>query len=169
MDIGDFFSSLSGGGPSLPPNYYLFQGRLEDKKHPVYTVIIGEQVIVDQGSPAPTPQEIARAMPGTRLYRLYGPNSTSPQLGGSYTTADPRTMVRPRDELGLPNSNPAERMVTGRLQGAPEGLQVEPARRLDGNGGGAPEIRVPNPQQNIQIEEDVPFEMPPDTIFILPE
>jgi hypothetical protein len=54
VDFGNWLSNLFGlgGGPSLPPNYFLFQHRLTFKRHPVYKDIVGipQQLIVSQGS-----------------------------------------------------------------------------------------------------------------------
>ncbi|HUY25903.1 MAG TPA: hypothetical protein VMV27_00670, partial [Candidatus Binataceae bacterium] len=50
----DIYGGLFGGGPSLPPNYFVFQARLERAgRHPQYDQImkIARQLILTQASP----------------------------------------------------------------------------------------------------------------------
>ncbi len=46
--------SLFGGGPSLPPNYYVYEHRLRHNRHPLYDEIIGvsDDLVPTQGSEA---------------------------------------------------------------------------------------------------------------------
>ena len=91
------------------------------------------------------------------VYRLYG--GAAGPLGRSWTTVDPRTMRDPRDSLGLPNTNTATDLMIGRLR-SQAGVDYFPARPLDGNQGGAPEVRVPHPVMQIQLIHSEPFQEP---------
>jgi len=134
---------LFGGSPSLPPNYYLFERRLEYHKHQIYSEKLGILVMVTQGS---------LVMPGDLLYRLY--SGDSEQLGHFYTPANPALMEDAPSELGLPSGNTAERMVIVKLNGPPEGLPIRPVDPL-GQTGGAPEVFVENPKAQVAIQADV--------------
>jgi hypothetical protein len=68
-------------------------------------------------------------------------------------------MRDPRDSLGLPNSNTATDLATGRLVMQP-GIISRPAQPLDGNRGGAPELVVPHPMLQIQGIRSQPFDEP---------
>ena len=100
----------------------------------------------------------ARVVPGDPLFRLYGGGAK--KLRRFYTAEDPRTMENPRAKLGLPKENTAERMVSGRLKSPPEGLPVGQAKPLQANPGGATEAELPNPDGQIDIDTDIPFELP---------
>jgi hypothetical protein len=91
---------------------------------------------------------------GTTVYRLYG--GGSPPLGHSWTTIDPRLLSNPRGALGLPNANTAEDLMIGTLTDR-TGVVASPAKPLDGNSGGAPELLVPAPVLQIQNMRSEPF------------
>ncbi len=71
-DILNFLTGglFGGGGPSLPPNYYLFQQRLMDKRHEL-SAILGMKVLVTQGASAPGSRVIPQVTADGRilLYR----------------------------------------------------------------------------------------------------
>ena len=102
--------------------------------------------------------DIPPAKIGDRLYRLYGGGSR--KLGRSWTSQDPRTMKNPAKELGLPKENAANRMTSGKLNNT-EGVGTQPAAPIGNNPGGAPETVVPNPETQIDIDLDIPFEVLP--------
>ena len=78
----------------------------------------------------------------------------------------PKDDANPRSELGLPNTNTADRMATGRIVDTKR-TRVRAAKEYDGNLGGAPEVYVigdgPVVPNVIEIFADVPFAEPTGT------
>jgi hypothetical protein len=79
-DLADLFGG--GGGSDLPPNYYVFQHRLNRPhggRHPLYTDIIGvsNTLIVDQRDSAPD-TKARPGTPGSRFSFVLPPLSKEP-------------------------------------------------------------------------------------------
>ncbi len=82
-DLFSFFDSLFGGGPSLPPNYYVYEHRLRHNRHPLYDDVIGvsDDLVPTQGSEAPVAKG-CYASPDDAAKAAVGPaNSLSLQTG----------------------------------------------------------------------------------------
>jgi hypothetical protein len=77
---------------------------------------------------------------GSQVYRLFGDASDLGANGGSWTTQNPAMMSNARDTLGLPASNSAEFLATGRIADM-AGAIVRAALSLDGNRGGGVEVK----------------------------
>lgn len=87
---------------------------------------------------------------GTTVYRVWGDGAEA--WGRSWSTVDPRTVSQNyRDLAGLPNQNTGRFISEGRLNNN-QGIIAKPADPLHGNAGGWPEIIVPNPEQQIILQ-----------------
>lgn len=75
---------------------------------------------------------------GVVLYRLWG--GLAPQWGQYWTSTDPRQMIDPRRQLGLPPANTCSFLTMGYLADVKSATAVRPARNLDGT-----TIRGPQP------------------------
>jgi RHS repeat-associated protein len=100
------------------------------------------------------------AKEGMTVYRVWG--GLAGPLGRSWTPVNP-DIIGPglyRDMAGLPTVNDGSRLSIGQLIN-PAGVRILPADPLDGNRGGLPEYRVPNPALQIRIlstqERNPPF------------
>jgi hypothetical protein len=84
------------------------------------------------------------------VYRVYGGDSRP--AGPYWTTADPRTASNYREQAGLPSGNTGEFLATGQLHDF-TGVEVTSggAAPNGAGGGGWPEIRVPDPPNQITI------------------
>lgn len=91
-----------------------------------------------------------------RVFRLFG--GAARQWGNSWTVADPRKLPNPRDALGLPDANTAEWLIIGELADHTK-VRERRALPLDRNGGGAPELLVLSPEEQIVIIEIVGMEL----------
>ncbi|TRD11021.1 RHS repeat-associated core domain-containing protein [Erythrobacter insulae] len=110
----------------------------------------------DRSVPVPVTQtDVEKRHEGVTVYRVWGGGS-GPN-GHSWTPIDPRVLPDARDNLGLPDVNTAENLTIGRLVDS-TGITVRPALPLDGNRGGAPEILVPSPTEQIQVIDREPFD-----------
>ena len=87
---------------------------------------------------------------GDRVYRVGGGKSGI--YGKSWTPNDPRLMANPRQEMGLPNSNTAQYIIQGRITNT-DGIIDMSATALDGNPGGTREFRIPDPKNQVFIED----------------
>ena len=89
------------------------------------------------------------AVQGTRLFRVWGDGAGA--NGRSWTTADPRGIANYRNAAGLPDQNTGRFLSEGIL-GNTSGVTTRSAVPLHGNAGGLPEVIVPNPSQQIQLQ-----------------
>ncbi len=128
------------------------------------------------GDTADAARDLERVSEGTTVYRLHGYNeapdglrlqegSTGPlgesrpsgswPWGASWTDVNPFDLSDPRAELGLPtgpDGNPARFMSIGELRDV-TGVERRDALPLDGNPGGAPELLIPDPQNQVELRE----------------
>ncbi|MCX7523081.1 hypothetical protein OSC27_12445 [Microbacterium sp. STN6] len=88
----------------------------------------------DMRTPVPEPYE------GQMLYRTYGGGSQ--RIGGSWAPTDPRALANPRMELGLPDVNTMDNVVTAELRDPSQVFTVRHALPYNGNLGGAPEYLI---------------------------
>jgi len=69
----------------------------------------------------------------------------------SWTTVDPRPVSNFRDLAGLPSQNSGRFLSIGTLRNA-KGVVSRGALPLEGNAGGLPELVIPNPETQIQLQ-----------------
>ncbi len=86
---------------------------------------------------------------GTTVFRVWGDEAGA--WGRSWTTVDPRTVPGYRGAAGLPNQNTGRYISEGVLQDT-RGITLKPADPLHGNAGGLPEVVIPNPQNQIWLQ-----------------
>jgi hypothetical protein len=86
---------------------------------------------------------------GTTVFRVWGDEAGA--WGRSWTTVDPRTVPGYRGAAGLPNQNTGRFISEGVLQDT-KGITLKPADPLHGNAGGLPEVVIPNPQNQIRLQ-----------------
>jgi hypothetical protein len=77
---------------------------------------------------------------GDEVFRVYGNDSL--ELGGSWTTVDPRTLENPRAFMGLPKGNTMSGMVDGTVDNLDSLMAVRHGLPLDKMPGGAPEYLI---------------------------
>jgi hypothetical protein len=90
------------------------------------------------------------------LYRVHGGKARP--LGTSWTPQNPAKLLDPRNDLGLPDSNSGEFVSRATVLNE-DGVEKVVALPLDGNKGGAPEWKFPNP--NLQLQIDSTMEVHP--------
>lgn len=102
----------------------------------------------------PTPQN------GQIVYRTYGGGSGP--TGGSWTPTNPANLPNPRANMGLPDANDMNRVVTARLDDVSSVVNTRHALPYDGNLGGAAEYIIPGSMQpgGITVLSDLPFVVP---------
>jgi len=133
-----------GGSPPKPVPTEFAQATYGLMAAGAYSMAVADQNSVF----APTVAE------GTTVYRVWGGNSG--QMGQSWTPVNPRTVFDYRNAAGLPSGNTGLFLTEGLLQ-INEGTYLQPAKPLDGNIGGLPELVVPNapykivPQNTIRL------------------
>ena len=111
--------------------------------------------------------------PGSKLYRYYGDGedhlgtvppeklsdgtdvySGAGPYGRSWTPVNPEDLKDPRSQLGLPSggvgNNPARFLIEANVID-PSGMKLRAALPLDGHPGGAPEVVVPNPREQLEF------------------
>jgi RHS repeat-associated protein len=86
---------------------------------------------------------------GTKVFRVWGDEAGA--YGRSWTTVDPRTVPNYRNAAGLPNQNTGRFVSEGVIQDA-TGIRFKAADPLHGNAGGLPEVVIPNPAQQIRLQ-----------------
>jgi hypothetical protein len=90
------------------------------------------------------------------VFRVFGGDSRA--QGYSWTTRDPRTVRNFRDGAGLPSggasgsNNTADFLVRGRVNRS-DIIESRPARPLDGNRGGLPELIIDSENVNLDYFE----------------
>ena len=87
---------------------------------------------------------------GQTVYRVWGGESGA---GGRYwSRTDPSSVDDYRDVAGLPDGNSGQFVSEGRLVDA-TGVEVTPggAAPLNGNAGGIDEIKIPNPESQVEL------------------
>ncbi|GAA4287929.1 hypothetical protein [Georgenia daeguensis] len=97
---------------------------------------------------------------GDAVYRLHG--GASGRTGASWSSVDPHTLANPRQQLGLPDVNTAERLIVARLDDPGAVVLQRHALPLDGMPGGAPEYILPGGVDSPALTELS------DTVFRLP-
>jgi len=108
----DIYGGLFGGGPSLPPNYFVFQARLERAgRHPQYDQImkIARQLILTQASP---------------VWELFSGPGTIPPNVPPLLRADYSGQIIPAQEI-IPYEGGGELTVPGEPQ-LPSSLSPRP-------------------------------------------
>lgn len=86
---------------------------------------------------------------GTKVFRVWGDEAGA--YGRSWTTVDPRTVPGYRNAAGLPNQNTGRFLSEGVIQDT-TGIRFKAADPLHGNTGGLPEVVIPNPAQQIRLQ-----------------
>lgn len=86
---------------------------------------------------------------GKKVYRVWGDDATA--WGRSWTTTDPRKVGDYRDLAGLPKENTGRFLSEGIVEDA-SGIRLKSADPLHGNTGGLPELVIPNPEQQILLQ-----------------
>ncbi|KAF0163896.1 MAG: RHS repeat-associated core domain-containing protein [Rhodocyclaceae bacterium] len=86
---------------------------------------------------------------GTKVFRVWGDEAGA--WGRSWSTVDPRTISDYRNAAGLPNQNTGRFLSEGILENT-TGIKLKSADPLHGNVGGLPEIVIPNPAQQIRMQ-----------------
>jgi hypothetical protein len=95
---------------------------------------------------------------GATVYRGYGGNAEA--NGRYWATRDPRAVPNYRSKAGLPDKNSGRFLAKGTLRDT-TGVEEGVATSLDGNPGGEVELKIPNPDMQIDIEEPMIFLDPP--------
>ena len=107
------------------------------------------------------PELEGAASQGTRVFRVWGRDASNPDLaanqsgpwGRSWTRVDPRTVPNYRNAAGLPNdANLGRFMSVGRLADTTD-VVTTTASRIGENVGGLDEVFIPNPEQQVILEE----------------
>jgi RHS repeat-associated protein len=86
---------------------------------------------------------------GTKVFRVWG-DGAGP-WGTSWTTVDPRSVSNYSNAAGLPRQNTARFLSEGTLQ-TTNGVRTRASLPLRGNAGGLPEVVIPNPSQQIKLQ-----------------
>lgn len=86
---------------------------------------------------------------GTQLYRVFGNEARG--LGNYYTTVNPGTVVDFRTTAGLFPGNSGSFVLEGTLNNTEGVILRSAAPGPGGVGGGLPEVFVPNPSTQINI------------------
>lgn len=107
---------------------------------------------------------VATITEDSTVYRLYGGagEDAAKATGASYGTMDPRAVANPREVLGLPDQNAADRLIVGEVTDPSKAVVTRHALPLDGNPGGAPEYIFPGefgPGKGVQLLTDTPFQV----------